>query len=83
MRRTNISLTEEQYEKVKKGAFDGGISISAIIRALIQFDNEVIPKKSSETTMNKEKIRKEVIPIIRENKRLEEKYNPAPKPKKK
>ncbi len=83
MKRTNISLTDEQYEWLKEEGYKHNLSISYLVRDLIQDTIDIIErtprgKKISETPNDDmaEALKQHVIEDI-------EKLNPAPKPGKK
>lgn len=73
MKRTNISLTEEQYKELKENAYRNGVSMSFIIRGLLLKIHEPemeLPKGHHLYTYPEPSPPKEI-------------FEPQPKPKKK
>lgn len=84
MKRTNISLTEEQYERLKKQAYEDSKSMSEVVRGLIEAD-PLTEKKLDKFHKEAKKISetpKTIYETRRTTKVGEEGLNPAPKPKK-
>ena len=89
MKRTNISLTEEQYEWVRENAHLNGVSRSEWYRAMINTarakEDMMNPKKTPETPKEVNIFKKATEEHIADRVQFGNKglFNPAPKPKKK
>lgn len=53
MKRTNISLTDEQYEWLKKEAFANGASMSQVVRYFIEEQTTFHPEKKPQVILGR------------------------------